>query len=277
MCAMSNEHLLTDSTRSACDNATLRTRDILGIPVSVATPEEALRFLIDRLQKNVPTCVSFLNANNSNLAANHPALAKAFRSFVVFNDGIGVDIASYVLHGKSFPYNLNGTDFVPWFLQNTSHALRVFILGGNPGIPQRVHAEFQRIAPQHKYVGSQHGYFQEHELPGIISSIINAKTDLLIVGFGTPSQELWLANQFSATRCRLAFCVGGLLDFVSGAKPRAPLWLRRIRQEWIYRLFLEPGRMWRRYLFGNVRFLIRLAHAAIKKNKEQPVDGAHLL
>jgi N-acetylglucosaminyldiphosphoundecaprenol N-acetyl-beta-D-mannosaminyltransferase len=52
--------------------------------------------------------------------------------------------------------------------------------------------------------------------------------------------------------------VGGLFDFYSGRIPRAPLWLREIGGEWIYRLIQEPGRMWRRYLVGNWIFLSRI-------------------
>jgi hypothetical protein len=74
---------------------------------------------------------------------------------------------------------------------------------------------------------------------------------------------MWVAEHFLSTGCGLALCVGGLLDFVSGAKPRAPLWLRRARLEWAYRLFLEPRRLWRRYLVGNPRFMLRVAAAMV--------------
>jgi exopolysaccharide biosynthesis WecB/TagA/CpsF family protein len=272
---MQNNHGLTESTMSwARDVTALPTRDILGIPVSVATKEEALRFLDDRLQQSMPTCVSFLNANGSNLAANQPLLAAAYHEFVVFNDGIGVDIASRMLHGNVFPDNLNGTDFVPWALCNTCHSLRIFILGGDEGVAQRGGAEFQRLAPQHHYVGSHQGYFDKNEIPEILASITHAQTDFLIVALGTPLQELWLAENFLATHCKLAICVGGLLDFISGTKPRAPKWMRQIRFEWLYRIMLEPRRMWRRYLVGNLRFLARVVRAMMGRNK-RPVARSH--
>lgn len=264
---MPNKPRLTDPTNAGPvrENTALPTRDILGISVSVATTQQALQFLDGRLQIKAPTEVSFLNANGSNLAAADPLLASALRRHVIFNDGIGVDIASRVLHGSAFPENLNGTDFMPYFLRNTRHVLRIFILGGHAEVIQRVFDEFRRLAPQHQYVGSHHGFFRTNEIPAIVDLIKRAQTDVLLVALGTPLQELWLADHFSATQCRLAFCVGGLLDFVSGAKPRAPVWLRRMRLEWIFRLMLEPRRMWRRYLLGNVRFLGRVARAAVTR------------
>lgn len=243
----------------------LPSRNILGIAVSAATTQQALNYLDDRLQQRIPTCVAFLNANTSNIAASQPRLAAILQDWVIFCDGIGADIASRALYGIAFPENLNGTDFTPFFLRNTRHALRVFVLGGHPDVLQRALEEIRTRAPQHQYVGSQHGYFQPHETSKVVETIKASQADVLIVAFGTPLQEFWLADHFAATRCQLGFCVGGLLDFVSGAKPRAPLWVRRIRMEWIYRLMLEPGRMWRRYILGNIRFLARVARAAVTK------------
>ncbi|TIQ84237.1 MAG: glycosyltransferase, partial [Mesorhizobium sp.] len=58
--------------------------------------------------------------------------------------------------------------------------------------------------------------------------------------------------------CTLPNAVGALLDFLSGTVPRAPLWMRRLRLEWLFRLWIEPGRLWRRYVVGNPLFLWRV-------------------
>jgi exopolysaccharide biosynthesis WecB/TagA/CpsF family protein len=260
---MPNEQSLSE-TVSAPPAYELSSRSILGIPVWLATTQQALDYLDDRLQRGPPTCVAFFNANTSNIAAAQPRLAAALQNFVVFCDGIGADIASWALYGSAFPENLNGTDFVPYFLRSTRHALRVFVLGGHRDVLQRAVTELQRQAPQHQYVGSHHGYFQPDQIPTIVDAIRNLQTDVILVALGTPLQEFWLTEHFAATQCRLGFCVGGLLDFISGEKPRAPMWMRRMRIEWVYRLLLEPKRMWRRYIIGNIWFLTRVAYAAVK-------------
>lgn len=265
MNTMTKEQLPAETAKAPAVPAELPARNILGISVSVATAEQALAYLDGRLQRRVPTRVAFFNANTSNVAAAQPRLAAVLQDFVIFCDGIGADIASWILYGSAFPENLNGTDFVPRFLRDTRHTLRIFVLGGHPDVVQRAVKEFQRQAPQHAYVGSQHGYFRPDEVAAIVDRIRGLNVDLILVALGTPLQEFWLADHFAATQCRLGFSVGGLLDFVSGEKPRAPLWVRRIRMEWIYRLLLEPRRMWRRYVIGNVQFLARVGLAVLKK------------
>ncbi len=269
MHAMPKEQLPSEQAKDPLAFVNLPSRNILGISVLVATTQEALTYLDGRLERRTPTCVAFFNANTSNVAAAQPRLAAVLQDFSVFCDGIGADIASWALHGSAFPENLNGTDFVPHFLRGSRHALRVFVLGGHPDVLQRAVREFQRQAPQHQYVGFHHGYFRPAEAAAIVDRIRNLQADVILVALGTPLQEFWLAEHFAATQCCLGFAVGGLLDFVSGEKPRAPLWVRRIRMEWIYRLMLEPKRMWRRYVVGNIQFLARVAVAALKNRSRR--------
>jgi exopolysaccharide biosynthesis WecB/TagA/CpsF family protein len=258
---MSSEARMAAAPRRRASD--LPRRDILGIRVAVSRAQDALEHLDARLQVRAPTCVGFLNAHASNLASSDPEFARSLQGWLILNDGIGVDLASRVLHRAPFPENLNGTDFVPRFFRETRHVLRIFLLGGEPGIADRAEQEFRRIAPRHVYVGCRDGYFAERDVPAIIETLRAARVDVLLIGLGTPTQEMWVAEHFLSTECGLALCVGGLLDFDSGAKPRAPLWLRRARLEWAYRLFLEPRRLWRRYLVGNPRFMLRVAAAMV--------------
>jgi exopolysaccharide biosynthesis WecB/TagA/CpsF family protein len=75
---------------------------------------------------------------------------------------------------------------------------------------------------------------------------------------GNPKQELWIAQHLEMTGCRVGLAVGALFDFIAEVVPRAPKWVRTIRAEWLFRLAIEPRRLWRRYLMGNVVFLIRV-------------------
>jgi N-acetylglucosaminyldiphosphoundecaprenol N-acetyl-beta-D-mannosaminyltransferase len=88
-----------------------------------------------------------------------------------------------------------------------------------------------------------------------------------LVAFGVPRQELWLAEHRDRLRPPVRMGVGGLFDFYSGRIPRAPLWLREIGLEWIWRLAQEPGRMWRRYLLGNPLFLYRVWRQACRETR----------
>jgi len=71
-------------------------------------------------------------------------------------------------------------------------------------------------------------------------------------------QEKWIHKHKSKVDSNLIIGVGGLFDFYSGDKKRAPMWMRKLGMEWMYRLYLEPGRLWRRYIVGNPMFIFRV-------------------
>ena len=102
------------------------------------------------------------------------------------------------------------------------------------------------------------GYFKPSEEPAILERIRGLKPDILLVAMGVPRQELWIARHITAEHCTMPIAVGALLDFMSGAVPRAPKLLRQLRLEWVFRLMVEPSRMWRRYVLGNPLFLARV-------------------
>ena len=232
-------------------------RLIFGVGVRATTVEEAIR-LLDGIDPG-PCQVAFLNANNANEAWQDPEVADAFRSGIVFNDGIGLELASRLLYGQGFPEDLNGTDFVPRFLADSARTMTIYILGGARGVAERATAALSALAPRHRFVGAQHGYFEPALSQALVADIRASGADILILALGTPKQELWMRDNLAATGVRLGFCVGGLLDFAAGTKPRAPALVRRLRCEWIFRLLLEPRRLTKRYVLGNLLFLARLA------------------
>ena len=75
------------------------------------------------------------------------------------------------------------------------------------------------------------------------------------MGLGNPLQELWIANHGVTTGARLQIGVGALFDFASGHVPRAPVWMRRMRCEWTFRLLCEPRRLFARYVLGGFVFM----------------------
>jgi alpha-1,3-mannosyltransferase len=236
----------------------VKTRIILGVPISVSTASQVVELLDARFECGNSTIVAFANAHLLNIASRDERLRTILRKSLVFNDGIGVDIASHVLYGSAFPENLNGSDFTPRYLQNTRHSYRIFLLGSRPGVAERAREFLSRSCPQHFIVGCCHGYFQKGDTVKILNMIKASNADIILVGMGNPRQELWLADNLEATGCRLAFGVGALFDFVTGQVRRAPPSMRSARLEWVYRLIQEPKRLWQRYLVGNLLFIVRV-------------------
>lgn len=235
-----------------------RRRRILGLNLTVASRAEAVEAIDRRVVDGVPAAVAFVNAHTANVAQDNTEVRRCLNDFLLFNDGVGLDLASRLLYGENFPANLNGTDFVPAYLAETKVQHRVFLLGGRPEAVEAAAVHLAAAFPRHKVVGAHHGYFPAEANAGVVERIRAAQADLLLVALGNPAQELWIHRNLGQSGVRVAFGVGALFDFLSGRVPRAPDWVRAARLEWVFRLAIEPRRMWQRYLVGNVVFLARV-------------------
>lgn len=91
----------------------------------------------------------------------------------------------------------------------------------------------------------------------VVEAINASGARILCVGLGTPKQELWMAAHRGRVRA-VMLGVGAAFDFIAGTKPQAPRWMMRIGLEWLFRVAVEPRRLWKRYLIGNPRFLFLL-------------------
>lgn len=232
-----------------------RTRTIQGVAIDTRSGQEIIREIERRIEQRQPLRIAIANAHTINLARHHPHYRTLLENFLVLNDGVGVNLASRWKYRQAFSENLNGTDFVPRLLAESRRSLRVFLVGARPDV---VRAAQQRLAerfPQHRWIGHQHGYYAPRDEERTLDSIRATQPDLLLVAMGNPLQEEWIARCADRTGAVVCLGVGALFDFIAERVPRAPLWVRRMGCEWVFRLIQEPGRMWRRYLIGNVTFL----------------------
>ncbi len=236
-----------------------RAMDILGVRVTNASQGEAIAAIENAIARKAFTKVAFLNAHSANTAVEDPEFADILKTFLVLPDGIGVDIAATILYGHPFNENLNGTDFVPALLAAIETPLTVGIVGAVRDNGERATADLMRSMPRHRFVYVNDGYLTAEEEPEVIGRIRALHPDILLVAMGVPRQEKWIESRIDESICTLPVAVGALLDFLSGSVSRAPLAIRRMRMEWVYRLCMEPSRMWRRYILGNPVFLMRVA------------------
>jgi len=174
----------------------------------------------------------------------------------IVNDGIGMDIAAYLMRRETFEENLNGTDFTPYLFSGASKPLRVFMLGGKPDVLSKA-AEYVRNTLGQTVVGTCDGYAgMGVDGPNLVETINRAQAEIVLVALGNPIQEEWILTNKEALNANVLIGVGALFDFWAGDKPRAPRLVQRVRLEWLYRLCLEPRRLLRRYTVDIVRFLM---------------------
>lgn len=211
------------------------------------------------LDGNTTQQVSFVNAACVNIAAHDRGYRRILaRAALVLPDGIGIKIAADLM-GVPLKQNVNGTDLFPRLCEALeSRGASLFLLGGHPGIADRVAAVIREKWPRLRIAGVRDGYFSVAQEGDVAAEVCASKADVLFVARGVPMQDVFIDRHLHQLGVKAAIGVGGLFDFVSGRIDRAPSWMRDTGLEWIYRLMQEPSRMWQRYLVGNFSFLGRI-------------------
>lgn len=246
---------------------------LLGVGIDNPTLAEGTAWIVDRAEKRLPTTVAFVNAHCLNEAYDSPEYRAALtRADAVFADGIGVRLAGRHTR-QPVRDNVNGTDMFPRLAALAEEkGLSIFLLGARPGVAEAVADGLRERHPRLRIAGTRDGYFAADEEDAVIAEINESGADILLVAMGVPTQELWLDRHRASLRVPVCMAVGGLFDFYSGNIPRAPRWLRACGGEWCWRLAQEPGRLWRRYLIGNPRFLYRVWRHGRRAEAEDILD-----
>jgi beta-1,4-glucosyltransferase len=244
-----------------------------GFPILRTTSTELLPLLQKKMQQQ-QISLFFANTNFIVKCQAHKDVMSNENTIIV-NDGIGIDIATWLIHRKTFIENLNGTDFSPLFLQSLGTEARVFLMGAKPGIAQRA-AECLRTEYQVNVVGVRNGYDEAKNTSELIDAINSSNANVILIAMGNPYQEEWILRNRQHLNTRVLMGVGALFDFLAGDKARAPALVQKMRLEWFYRLCLEPSRLLRRYTLDIAVFL-RLCMQQGKTlgtATNQPVDNS---
>lgn len=235
------------------------TFNLLGVSISNLTIEDSLSKVNEAIESNTPTQFAFVNPDCLNKAYKDVDYTQTLESLpTVFADGIGIRVACKMMD-IGLRDNVNGTDLFPLMCEQACKNNQSFyFLGGAPGVTDTMVEKLKEKFPTLNIAGHQHGYFEDEQTQQVIQEINDSGADILLVGFGAPKQEAWLAEHHADLTPSVRMGVGGLFDFYSDRISRAPRWLRDIGMEWTWRLIQEPGRMWQRYLVGNPLFLWRV-------------------
>jgi N-acetylglucosaminyldiphosphoundecaprenol N-acetyl-beta-D-mannosaminyltransferase len=237
--------------------------DILGVGVDPLTVEE-LHVEIGRLVRGGKRgLVLNVNAHCLNLCYEDPKLRDFLNGAeVVFCDGAGVRLAASIL-SRRIPERITYAEWA-WRLAAFAAAqgFSLYFLGGRPGVAREAARRLIESFPDLKIVGVRHGYFDHSagsaENEAVVAEINAAAPDILLVGLGMPLQERWLMENRERIGAGVVLTGGAVFDYVSGGLRRGPRLLTDNGFEWLARLFVEPRRLWRRYLVGNPLFLLRV-------------------
>lgn len=198
------------------------------------------------------TVLGFVNAHAMNLLAGNADYYHALSSAdVLLRDGSGMSI---LLHrqGLQSGLNMNGTDFIPKLLTAFKGRRVAFWGTEEPFLTAAVRQSQECFGVN--VVSAHHGFA---EMDAYLMLARQFQPELIVLGMGMPKQEAVAARVAALGAPCLIVCGGAILDFIGGKVTRAPQWIRRIGCEWLYRLALEPKRLFKRYVLGNPLFLLR--------------------
>ena len=254
---------------------------LFGIPVAKVTESEAVERVValareDRARRGRAAFVATLNVDfvcnavrGWPFGGNDELWGYLKRADLVTADGMPIVLLSKLLRNP-LPERVTGADMVPDICRRfAEEGLSVYVLGGDKavveeafaklagrGVPDPPTAARPEAAPYRlRIAGIDDSFVKlDEDQPEIAERINTAKPDLLFVALGNPKQELWMGRNADRLDVSVMIGVGGTFNFITGKVKRAPRWVQRSGLEWIYRICHEPGRLWRRYAYGFVKF-----------------------
>ena len=245
---------------------------VLGIPVDLITKEQVIESIFTLIEewRHTGICqyvatlnVDFLNNTHRPWSAKpkNERLLQALRSSrIVTADGMPIVWYSRLL-GSPIPERVTGADLIkPLCRACAERHKSLFLLGGTEKVLAKAQKRLQDDNPTLKIVGAAAPVVDENQPdPSLVEIINQAKPDILLINLGNPKQELWFHEVQEQLRVPVAIGIGGALSFIAGETARAPLWMQQKGLEWLFRLYTEPKRLWKRYLIGGVKFLMMAA------------------
>lgn len=217
----------------------------LGVRVDDVTVDETLAIIARYVEAGRPRQVATINPEFV-MAARRQLDFKAVLNAadLCVPDGVGLMWGSRLLR-HPLRGRVPGVDLV-WRVAELAaeRGWSIFLLGGFEGVGQRTASRLHERHPSLRVAGLYEGHPGD---PETVERVRHAHPEVLLVAYGAPAQDLWIARHKKDLGVPVAIGVGGSFDFIAGRAKRAPAWLRRIGLEWLHRLVHEPWR-WRRML-----------------------------
>jgi polysaccharide biosynthesis protein PslH len=231
---------------------------LLDVPFDAVTMPETLERIGTMIASARPHYIATANVDFCVQAkSDHELHGILQKAHLVVCDGTPLVWLSRLLR-RPLPERVAGSDLVPQLLAKAEQKQwRVFFLGGQEKVLAQAIRNVQAKHRQLEIVGSYSPPFAPlDEMPNadICARIREAKPDVLLVSFGCPKQEKWIARHYEAAGVPVCIGVGATIDFLAGSMKRAPRWMQAIGAEWLFRLGQEPRRLLKRYATDLVGF-----------------------
>ena len=243
-------------------------QDFMGIPLDALSMSETIAYIDDAVAKAKRVNHVVINAGKVVAMQTDKQLHESVVSCDIVNaDGQSVVWAARFL-GLDIPERVAGIDLMKNLVAlAATRGYKCFFLGAKEDIVKKVVDIYREKYGNEIIAGYRNGYFGKDEEKEVAQQIADSKAQLLFVAITSPKKENFMyAHRDLLKDVSFTMGVGGSFDVVAGFTKRAPKWMQNIGMEWFYRFMQEPGRMWKRYLVGNTKFILLVIKHKIKMN-----------
>jgi len=237
--------------------------DLFGVRVSATSYDEAVDAIAHAARQNKPAAVTAFAVHGLVTAADDKAYRDRVNTFqIVSPDGQPVRWALNKFYDAQLNDRVYGPEMMLRCCQRAAkEGIGIYLYGSKPHVIEALVKNLPEKAPGLKIVGAEpnpHFPLTVEEADALVGRINASGAGLLFLGLGCPRQEDFCFENHQRINA-VTLCVGAAFDFHAGNKPTAPAWMQKRGLEWLFRLWCEPGRLWKRYLITNTRFLMLVA------------------
>lgn len=237
--------------------------NIASIQFNDISIDELINIINTYIKNNDKLTIGYINVYICNYTRHHPDFENLLNKFsLVHPDGIGIYIASKILYGKKgLSERFTGTDLYNKLFYG-KQGFKYFLYGGFDNCSNSIKNSISNtVSWNANIVGS---IYTPKDTNWDIESINKSGADILFVALGTPFQEEWINENKDKLKVPVIIAIGSGLYFLLGVINRAPMWMQKVGLEWMFRLIQEPGRLWRRYIFGIPVFVFNIIILKLK-------------
>ena len=236
--------------------------DVLGVQVSATDYGELADIAIEAAQRHEPTIISHHAVHAIVTSSQDKALLGKVNAFhSVTPDGQPVRWALRMLYGIQLPDRVYGPEFMARLCAIAAEkGVSIYLYGSMPEVLEKLQSNLQEKFPGIKIAGTESPPYRklsEDEKVSVIARINSSGAGIVFIGLGCPKQD-HAAFDFKDRIRAVQVCVGAAFDFHAGTKKSAPEWMQDHGMEWVFRLFQEPRRLWKRYAVTNSVFVAKL-------------------
>ena len=231
--------------------------NFLGIPVDAITMQETLDLIDKAIISKSQIHHTVINAGKVVSMQDDAELLKSVIEADLINaDGQSIIWAAKLL-GLMIPERVAGIDLMEKLVEKSyKDNYKCFFFGAEDKVVNEVVRKYSLKYSKNIIAGYRKGFYEKNDEKNIVNQIKESNPDFLFVAITSPKKEIFL-NKYKEELKNISFImgVGGSFDVISGKTKRAPVFMQKLGLEWFYRFLQEPQRMWKRYLFGNIKFM----------------------